>query len=79
LENSQMVAPESPDICHLPTIVEFPQPAIAHSKTAKAIICKLGVIGTASKLTTYFDTVKPFSSQSRSIGESSESSLSGIT
>ncbi len=38
LENSQMVAPESPDMRHLPTIVEFPQLAITQSKTVEVII-----------------------------------------
>ena len=37
-ENSQMVAPESPDMRHLPTIVEFPQLAITQSKTVEVII-----------------------------------------
>jgi len=38
LENSQTIALEPPDMRHLPTMVGFPQPAIAHSKTVEAII-----------------------------------------
>jgi hypothetical protein len=37
-ENSQTVAFEPPGMRHLPTIVEFPQPAIADSKTARMMI-----------------------------------------
>ena len=37
-ENSQTVAFEPPDMRHLPTIVDFPQPAIADTKTARMMI-----------------------------------------
>src|ERR1043165_8617672 len=39
--NSQTVASGPPDIRHLPTTLEFPQPAMMHSKTAKPITKKL--------------------------------------
>ena len=38
LENSHTIALGSADIRHLPTMAGLPQPAIAHNKTAKAII-----------------------------------------
>ncbi len=38
MENSQTIARELPDMRHLPTMVGFPQPAIAHSKAVVTII-----------------------------------------
>src|SRR6266705_2019323 len=43
LENSQTVALELPDMRHLPTIVGFPQPAIADTKTASPTIRNRGL------------------------------------
>jgi len=79
LENSQTVALELPDMRHLPTMVGFPQPAIADTKTARATIHNRGlcrvesmtdkilncvsVIGTARSLVTRFDIIKRFSCQ----------------
>jgi hypothetical protein len=46
LENSQTVASELPDMRHLPTIVEFPQPTIADTKTARPMIRNRGLYRT---------------------------------
>jgi hypothetical protein len=43
LENSQMVASDAPDMRHLPTMEEFPQPTIADTKTARTMISNRGL------------------------------------